>query len=182
VAAAVSVTASIAPSPIATAGGKRQRPGYSQQDRQDQMLGLHRHLSLQRHVSRQPAMIGMGRKRITSELSGELRAMKNEALIAGGIIVAGIAVAALTLDGETVPNKKLPGGTEVCTYRAGPMDAELIDKGGDAGQRILRSILALERKCEFVTLVLPDGTSQVMKLGKEGRKPGDKGPPSITVF
>lgn len=108
--------------------------------------------------------------------------MKNEALIAGGIIVAGIAVAALTLDGETVPNKKLPGGTETCTYRAGPMDAELIDQGGDAGQRILRSILALDKKCEFVTLVLPDGTSQVMKLGKEGRKPGDKGPSSITVF
>ena len=108
--------------------------------------------------------------------------MKNEALLAGGIIVAAIVAASLTLDGETVPNKKLPGGTEACTYRAGPMDAELVDQGDEAGQRILRSILALEKKCEFVTLVLPDGTTQVMKLGKEGRKPGEKGPSSITVF
>lgn len=108
--------------------------------------------------------------------------MKNEALLAGGIIVGAIVVASLTLDGETVPNKKLPGGTEACTYRAGPMDAELIDEGGDAGQRILRSILALDRKCEFVTLALPDGTKQIMKLGKAGRKPGDKGPSSIQTF
>lgn len=108
--------------------------------------------------------------------------MKNEALIAGAIIVGGIAVASLTLDGETVPNRKMPGGTEACTYHAGPKDADLIDEGGDGGQRILRAILALDRKCEFVTLVLPDGTKQIMKLGKEGRKPGEKGPPSITIF
>ncbi len=108
--------------------------------------------------------------------------MKNEALLAGGIIVGAIVVASMTLDGETVPNKKMPGGTEACTYRAGPMDAELIDEGGDAGQRILRSILALDKKCEFVTLALPDGTKQVMKLGKAGRKPGEKGPSSIQTF
>ena len=108
--------------------------------------------------------------------------MKNEALLAGGIIVAAIVVAAFTLDGETVPNKKIAGGSEACTYHAGPMDAELIDKGGDAGQLILREILALDRKCEYVTLALPDGTRQIMKLGKEGRKPGEPGPPSITVF
>jgi hypothetical protein len=108
--------------------------------------------------------------------------MKNEALIAGGIIVAAVVVAALTLDGETVPNKKLAGGSEACTYHAGPMDAELIDEGKDAGKRILRAILDLDRKCEYVTLALPDGTRQVMKLGKEGRKPGDKRPSSITVF
>ena len=108
--------------------------------------------------------------------------MKHEALIAGGIIVVAIVVASLTLDGTTVPNKKTAGGTEACTYHAGPMDAELIDEGGDAGQRILRAILALDRKCEYVTLALPDGTRQVMKLGKAGRKPGERGPPSITVF
>lgn len=108
--------------------------------------------------------------------------MKHEAMLAGGVIVGGIVVAALTLDGTTVPNKKLPGGTEVCTYHAGPMDAEMIDDGGDAGQRILRAILALDRKCEFVTLALPDGTRQVMKLGKDGRKPGDRGPGSIPTF
>ena len=108
--------------------------------------------------------------------------MKNEALLAGGIIVAAIVVAAFTLDGETVPNKKIAGGSEACTYHAGPMDAELIDKGGDAGQRILREILALDRKCEYVTLALPDERRQIMKLGKEGRKPGEPGPPSMTVF
>ena len=109
--------------------------------------------------------------------------MKNEALIAGGIIAAAVVVAALTLDGETVPEKKkLAGASEACTYHAGPMDAELIDEGKDAGQRILRAILDLDRKCEYVTLALPDGTRQVMKLGKEGRKPGDKRPSSITVF
>ncbi len=108
--------------------------------------------------------------------------MKNEAMIAGGIIVAAVVAASLTLDGETVPNKKLAGGSEACTYHAGPMDGDLIDEGGDAGQRILRSILALDHKCEYVTLALPDGTRQIMKLGKAGRKPGEKGPPSITVF
>lgn len=108
--------------------------------------------------------------------------MKHEAMLAGGIIVGGIVVAALTLDGTTVPNKKLPGGTEACTYHAGPMDAEMIDDGGDAGQRILRAILALDRKCEYVTLALPDGTRQVMKLGKEGRKPGERPPGSIPTF
>ncbi|MCC7250873.1 hypothetical protein [Hyphomicrobium sp.] len=108
--------------------------------------------------------------------------MKYEALLAGGIIVAAIVAAAVTLDGTTVPNKKMAGGTEACTYHAGPLDAELIDEGKDAGQRILRAILALDRKCEYVTLALPDGTRQVMKLGKEGRKPGERGPSSITTF
>lgn len=108
--------------------------------------------------------------------------MKHEAMLAGGIIVGGIVIAALTLDGTTVPNTKLPGGTEACTYHAGPMDAEMIDDGGDAGQRILRAILALDRKCEYVTLAMPDGTRQVMKLGKAGRKPGERGPGSIPTF
>lgn len=108
--------------------------------------------------------------------------MKNEALIAGGIIVAAIVAASLTLDGKTVPNKKIAGGTEACTYHAGPMDAELIDEGKDAGHRILRAILALEKKCEYVTLVMPDGTRQVMTLGAAGRKPGERGPSSITTF
>lgn len=108
--------------------------------------------------------------------------MKNEALLAGGIIVAVIVAASLTLDGETVPNKKLAGGSEACTYHAGPMDGDLIAEGGDAGRRILRAILALDHKCEYVTLALPDGTRQIMKLGKAGRKPGEKGPSSITVF
>ena len=83
---------------------------------------------------------------------------------------------------RAVTNRKLAGGSEACTYHAGPMDAELVQEGEDAGQRILRAILALDRKCEYVTLALPDGTRQVMKLGKAGRKPGEKGPPSITVF
>jgi hypothetical protein len=108
--------------------------------------------------------------------------MKNEALIAGGIILAAIVVASLTLDGETVPNRKLAGGSEACTYHAGPMDGDLVTENGDAGRRIVREILALEKKCEYVTLALPDGTRQVMKLGKAGRKPGEKAPPSITVF
>jgi len=108
--------------------------------------------------------------------------MKNEAMIAGGIIVAGIVAASLTLDGETVPNRKMAGGSEACTYHAGPMDGDLIAEGGDAGRRIVMNILALERKCEYVTLALPDGTRQVMKLGKAGRKPGEKAPPSITIF
>lgn len=108
--------------------------------------------------------------------------MKNEALLAGGIIVVAVVAASLTLDGETVPNRKMAGGTEACTYHAGPMDSELIDEGKEAGQRILRSILALDRKCEYVTLALPDGTRQIMKLGKAGRKPGERGPPSITTF
>jgi hypothetical protein len=106
-------------------------------------------------------------------------AMKNEALIAGGLIVAAIVAASLSLDGTTVPNKKMAGGSEACIYHAGPMDAELIDRGSDAGHRILRSILALERKCEYVTLALPDGTRQIMKLGKAGRAPGDPGPSSM---
>lgn len=105
--------------------------------------------------------------------------MKYEALAAGGIIVAGIAAAAFTLDGETVPNKKMAGGTEACTYHAGPKDAEMIDEGGEAGRRILKDILALDKKCEYVTLALPDGTRQAMKLGKAGRKPGEQGPSSI---
>jgi hypothetical protein len=108
--------------------------------------------------------------------------MKYEALVAGGIIVAGIVAAALTLDGNKVPNRKIPGGTEACTYHAGPMDAELIEEGKEAGQRILRAILALDKKCEYVTLAMPDGRRQVMKLGKAGRKPGERGPPSITTF
>ena len=108
--------------------------------------------------------------------------MKYEALLAGGIIVAAIVVAALTLDGQKVPNKKIAGGTEACTYHAGPMDAELIAEGKDAGRRILYAILALERKCEYVTLALPDGTRQAMKLGPAGRKPGERGPPSVPTF
>jgi len=108
--------------------------------------------------------------------------MKNEALIAGGIIVAGIAAAAFTLDGETVPNKKQPGGSAACTYHAGPMDFDLINEGADAGQRILRSILALDRVCEYVTLAYPDGSREIMKLGKAGRKPGEKAPGSIPTF
>jgi hypothetical protein len=108
--------------------------------------------------------------------------MKYEALLAGGIIVAGIVAAALTLDGDTVPNKKIAGGSETCTYHAGPMDGDLIAEGSDAGRRIVQEILALDRKCEYVTLALPDGTRQIMRLGKEGRKPGERGPPSITVF
>lgn len=108
--------------------------------------------------------------------------MKHEALLAGGIIVAAIVAATLTLDGTKVPNKKLPGGTAACTYHAGPMDAEMIDEGKEAGQRVLRTILALEKKCEYVTLALPDGTRQVMKLGPAGRKPGERGPSSIPTF
>jgi hypothetical protein len=117
-----------------------------------------------------------------ADQEAETAPMKHEALIAGGIIVAGIVAASMTLDGETVPNRKLPGGTEACTYHAGPKDAEMVEEGGDAGRRILREILALDRKCEYVTLALPDGTRQVMKLGKAGRKPGEKPPSSITVF
>ena len=106
--------------------------------------------------------------------------MKYEALLAGGIIVAGIVVAAFTLDGTKPPErKKLAGGSEACTYHAGPMDAELIDQGSPAGHRILRDILALDKRCEFVTLVLPDGTRQEMKLGVAGRKPGDPRPRSM---
>lgn len=108
--------------------------------------------------------------------------MKNEAMIAGGIIAVAIVAASLSLDGETVPNRKMAGGSEACTYHAGPMDGDLISAGGDAGQRVLREVLALDRKCEFVTLAFPDGTREIMKLGKAGRKPGEKGPPSITVF
>jgi hypothetical protein len=108
--------------------------------------------------------------------------MKHEALLAGGIIVGAIVVASLTLDGTTVPNRTLPGGTEACTYHAGPMDSELVSEGKDAGQRILRAILALDRKCEYVTLALPDGTRQVLKLGKAGRRPGERGPGSIPTF
>ncbi|AHB50403.1 hypothetical protein W911_16080 [Hyphomicrobium nitrativorans NL23] len=106
--------------------------------------------------------------------------MKYEALIAGGIIVAGITIAAFTLDGtKPLERKKLAGGSEACTYHAGPMDAELIDQGAPAGHRILRDILALDKRCEFVTLVLPDGTRQKMTLGVEGRKPGDPRPRSM---
>ena len=106
--------------------------------------------------------------------------MKHEGLIAGGVILAAVVAAALTLDGQTPPErKKLAGGSEACTYHAGPMDAELIERGTDAGQRILRDILALERKCEYVTLALPDGTKHVMKLGPAGRAPGDQGPRSM---
>lgn len=108
--------------------------------------------------------------------------MRYEALLAGGVIVAGIVAAALTLDGETVPNKKMAGGSEACTYHAGPMDGDLIAEGSDAGRRIVREILSLDRKCEYVTLALPDGTRQIMKLGKDGRKPGEKGPGSIPVY
>ena len=106
--------------------------------------------------------------------------MKHEGLIAGGVIVAVIAVAAFTLDGTKPPErKKLAGGSEVCTYHAGPMDAQLIDQGSPAGHRILRDILALEKRCEYVTLVLPDGTRHELKLGAEGRKPGDPRPRSM---
>lgn len=105
--------------------------------------------------------------------------MKHEGLIAGGLIVGAVVVAALTLDGEKVPDTKLPGGSEACTYHAGPMDGDLIAEGKDAGQRILRQILALDHKCTYVTLAFPDGTRQVMQLGKAGRKPGDPGPRSM---
>ncbi len=105
--------------------------------------------------------------------------MKHEALLAGGVIVVAVVAAALTLDGETVPNKKMAGGSEACIYHAGPMDADLISEGGDAGRRILQAVLALDRKCEYVTLALPDGTRQIMKLGKAGRAPGDPGPGSM---
>lgn len=106
--------------------------------------------------------------------------MRYEALLAGGVIVAGIAIAAFTLDGTKPPErKKLAGGSEACTYHAGPMDAELIDQRAPAGHRILRDILALEKRCEFVTLVLPNGTRHEMKLGAEGRKPGDPRPRSM---
>ncbi len=108
--------------------------------------------------------------------------MKFQALLGGGLIVAAIVAASLTLDGQTVPSKKIAGGSEACTYHAGPIDFDLISQGGDAGQRIVRAILALDRKCEYVTLAYPDGTREIMKLGKDGRKPGEKGPPSIPVF
>lgn len=108
--------------------------------------------------------------------------MKYEALVAGGIVIAGIVAAALTLDGETVPDRKIAGGSEACTYHAGPIDFDLINEGGEAGRRILHAILALDRKCEYVTLAYPDGTREIMQLGKAGRKPGEKAPPSITVF
>jgi len=105
--------------------------------------------------------------------------MKYEGLVAGGLIVGAIVIASFTLDGETVPNTKLPGGSEACTYHAGPMDGDLIAEGKDAGQRILRKVLALDHSCEFVTLAFPDGTRQIMQLGKAGRKPGDPGPGSM---
>lgn len=108
--------------------------------------------------------------------------MKHEALLAGGIIVAAIVAASLTLDGNEVPKRRLPGGSEACTYHAGPLDAALVEEGKEAGQRVLRTILALEKKCEYVTLALPDGTRQVMKLGPAGRKPGERGPSSIPTF
>ena|SRR5690606_2823501 len=106
--------------------------------------------------------------------------MRYEGLIAGGALLAVIVTAALTLDGSKPPErKKLAGGSEACTYHAGPMDAELIDQGAPAGHRILRDILALEKRCEYVTLVLPDGTRQRMTLGPAGRRPGDPGPKSM---
>lgn len=105
--------------------------------------------------------------------------MKYEGLIAGGLILGAVVAAAMTLDGETVPNARLAGGSEACTYHAGPMDGELIEQGSEAGQRILRDILALDHKCEYVTLSYPDGTRQVMQLGKAGRKPGERGPSSM---
>jgi hypothetical protein len=108
--------------------------------------------------------------------------MKNEALLAGGILVVAVVAASFTLDGERVPVQKLAGGSEACIYHAGPKDADLINEGSDAGQRILRSILDLDHKCEYVTLALPDGSRQIMKLGKEGRAPGAAAPPSITTF
>ena len=82
-------------------------------------------------------------------------------------------------DKKPAQNTKLPGGSEACTYHAGPMDGDLIAEGKDAGQRILRKVLALDHSCEFVTLAFPDGTRQIMQLGKAGRKPGDPGPGSM---
>lgn len=105
--------------------------------------------------------------------------MQKEPIVAGVIIVGALGYAAFNLDGTAKPNARLPGGTEACTYRAGTKDQEMVEAGGEAGRQILQAILKLERKCEFVTLVLPDGTRQDMKLGVAGRKPGER-PPSST--
>src|SRR5690606_29564963 len=80
-----------------------------------------------RQAPRQPTMIGVESKRIVRMDRGgpqERRSMNKQALLAGGIIVAAIVTASLTLDGTTVPNRKIAGGSEACTYHAGPMDAE----------------------------------------------------------
>jgi len=105
--------------------------------------------------------------------------MQMQAMAAFGIIIAGVAAAAMTFgDGTPERPKKLSGRSEACTYYAGAKDQEMVDEGGEAGRRILREILKLERKCEFVSLVLADGTRHEMKLGIAGRKPGEKGPSS----
>ncbi|MFA5950841.1 MAG: hypothetical protein WC807_11230 [Hyphomicrobium sp.] len=105
--------------------------------------------------------------------------MQLQAIAAFGIIVSAVAAAALTLgDGNPEKPKKLSGRSEACTYYAGAKDQEMVEEGGEAGRRILREILKLERKCEFVSLVLADGTRHEMKLGIAGRKPGEKGPSS----
>lgn len=105
--------------------------------------------------------------------------MQYEPYIAGSIIVAGI-VGAFFMYGDGSPErpKKLPGHSEACTYYAGAKDQELIQNRTQAGRRILRSILMMERKCEFITLVLADGTRHEMVLGPKGRKPGQKAPSS----
>lgn len=104
--------------------------------------------------------------------------MQLQAIVAMSILAGAIGIASLTLDGTPEKPKKLAGNSEACTYRAGPRDQELVEAGGAGARTILRSILTLERKCEFVTLVLPDGTRHEMVLGVKGRKPGEKGPSS----
>lgn len=104
--------------------------------------------------------------------------MQLQAIASLGIIAAAIGYASLNFDGTPQRPKKLAGNSEACTYRAGPKDQELVEEAGSAGRAIVRSILMLERKCEFVTLVLPDGSRTEMKLGRAGRKPGEKGPSS----
>lgn len=95
------------------------------------------------------------------------------------IIIGGIVAAFMMLgDGTVERPKKLAGNSEACTYRAGEKDQEMVEAGGEGGRQIMRRILALERKCDFVTLVLADGTRHEMKLGPAGRKPGEKGPSS----
>ena len=104
--------------------------------------------------------------------------MKNEALVAGGVLVTAVGFASLFVDGSKPPVTRLPGGTEVCTYHVGPKDSEMIAADTASGRAILRGVLALDKKCEFVTLAFPDGTRQKLTLGVAGRKPGEKGPSS----
>lgn len=105
--------------------------------------------------------------------------MQMQAMAAAGIILGAIGVATFNFgDGTPERPKKLAGNSEACTYHAGAKDQEMVEQGGAAGRAILREILKLERKCEFVTLILADGTRHEMKLGPAGRKPGEKGPSS----